>query len=102
MASSPITAIRKPVAEPPFRTMTTSVIYRKVASKRQLKYDAVKAMFTLVMIEAMEQAKHRGTFDLASWLRFKMDTIHCWGNPPKRIVKTMPLRKMRRNLKTMP
>ena len=95
MASSP-KAIRKPEADPPFKTMTTSVIYRKIASKRQLKYDAVKYIFINVMIEAMEQAKHRGTVDLASWLRFKMDTIPCWGTPPKKIVKAMPLRKMRR------
>ena len=64
--------------EPPFRTMTTSVIYRKVASKRQLKYDAVKYIFINVMIEAMEQAKHHGMFELASMLRFKM----CRARPP--------------------
>ena len=101
MASSP-KAIRNPEADPPFKTMTTSAIYRKIASKRQLKYDAVKYIFINVMIEAMEQAKHHDTFDLPSMMRFKMDTIPCWGKPPKKIVKVVPLRKMRRNLTTMP
>ena len=101
MASSP-KAIRKPEADPPFKTMTTSAIYRKIASKRQLKYDAVKYIFINVMIEAIDQAKHHGTFDLASMLRIKVEAIPCKrGESSKKIVKAVPTRWMR-NLTTMP
>ena len=96
LASSP-KASRKPEAEPPFKTMTTADIYRKIASKGPLKFRAVRDIFIEVMQEAMKQAKHNGSFELASMLVIKVETISGKrGKASKKIVKAMPSRWMRK------
>ena len=44
--------------KPPFRQMTTTEIYRKIAGEGPLKWKAVRDIFIEVMQEAMKQAKH--------------------------------------------
>ena len=65
--------------EPPFKTMTTKDIYRKIDAKGPLKHAAVRDIFIDVMKEAINQAKHHGTFELASMLVIKVETISAKG-----------------------
>ena len=82
--------------KPPFRQMTTTEIYRMIAGKGPFKWKAVRDIFIEVMLEAMKQANHTGSFELAAMLRIKVDTISCKrGKASKKIVKAMPSRWMR-------
>ena len=86
--------------------MSTQEIYRKIAGKGPLKWKAVRDIFSEVMQEAMKQAKHTGSFELAAMMLIKVETIptnnaHTKVNTSKKIVKTIPMKWMS-NLMTKP
>jgi len=85
--------------EPPFKQMSTQEIYRKIAGKGPLKWKAVRDIFSEVMQEAMKQAQHTGSFELAAMMLIKVETIPSTNartkvNASKKIVKTIPMKWM--------